>query len=607
MDKVVDKRKRVVIFFSLIGMMVLLVFGVENGLRGQTKVAMAAIIGINISLYRIHRKISVVAYISTIIVVLMLLLMYLTGGIGGNTGIYWYFIFPVVAFYLLDKTGTYIMLVVLFVATLGLYLADLFGLLEVAFDWIETRQLLASFLIEGVLIGYYQKASGDYERELGTKQEELNRKNEELQLLFQSSKQNQDELRERQSDMEKSKVAMLNLLEDARSLEAQLKEEKAGVEAKVRERTHELTLAKEEIANGWLQLKMEKAQLVAVINSINRALIVLDANDDVLVANDVVGEMFGVKSNVTLSLIQEKLGQIVDLQTLVAETRKTHKRVLTQPILWGSKYLMIHLTPVVMDERSDNVAVFIKDVTEATAMSRSRDEFFSIASHELRTPLTAIRGNAEMIQEHFADRINDKDVLEMLSDIHSGSVRLIEIVNDFLNVSRLEMGKLEYKLAEVVLTDIVEGTLREFLASGQQAGVELSWQNDPKLAQSVWSDPDRLKQILVNLIGNAIKFTKQGKVMVSLYPSEREGFVELRVTDSGEGIAREQQGLLFHKFQQAGSSLYTRDTSKGTGLGLYISKLMVEGMGGSIRLVESELKKGSVFGVSLPVMKIDKT
>ena len=88
-------------------------------------------------------------------------------------------------------------------------------------------------------------------------------------------------------------------------------------------------------------------------------------------------------------------------------------------------------------------------------MNRSRDEFFSIASHELRTPLTAIRGNTEMILDNYKSKIKDKDVLEMLSDVHEGSVRLIEIVNDFLNVSRLEMGKIDFKIEKTNLVDVI--------------------------------------------------------------------------------------------------------------------------------------------------------
>ena len=116
----------------------------------------------------------------------------------------------------------------------------------------------------------------------------------------------------------------------------------------------------------------------------------------------------------------------------------------------------------------------------------------------------------------------------------------------------------------------------------------------------VMADKDRLKQVLINMIGNAFKFTETGGVYFEKFDS-KDGTVSVDVRDTGSGIAVEQQPLLFRKFQQAGDSLYTRDTSKGTGLGLYISKLLIEGMKGSIGLRTSALKKGSVFYFSLPV------
>ena len=118
----------------------------------------------------------------------------------------------------------------------------------------------------------------------------------------------------------------------------------------------------------------------------------------------------------------------------------------------------------------------------------------------------------------------------------------------------------------------------------------------------VMVDKDRLKQVLINLIGNAFKFTEKGGVYFEGFVVS-DGLVEIDVRDTGSGIAPEQQGLLFRKFQQAGSSLYTRDTSKGTGLGLYISSLLMMGMKGKIWLKSSAINKGSIFSFTVPLAK----
>jgi signal transduction histidine kinase len=165
----------------------------------------------------------------------------------------------------------------------------------------------------------------------------------------------------------------------------------------------------------------------------------------------------------------------------------------------------------------------------------------------------------------------------------------------------LELGKIDFKIEKLDLKNIADEVVKEsgVLASDKNIAIELVL---PKQAlPNVLGDGDRVKQVLFNVVGNALKFCKKGKIVVGVEVGEAE--VQVNITDSGEGIAKEVQGLLFHKFQQAGTSLYTRDTSRGTGLGLYISRLMMEGMGGKIWLKASEVGVGSTFTFSLPIAK----
>jgi signal transduction histidine kinase/HAMP domain-containing protein len=412
----------------------------------------------------------------------------------------------------------------------------------------------------------------DLENKVKEKTIELSKKLEEMNTL--------------NITLSENKSAMVNLLEDAKSLEEQLKTEKAGVEKKVEERTR--------------QLSEERAELLAVINAIARGLMVVDKNWKVILENETLGKIMGKNGACgQLTDLAEYLSSAFDLNKVVAETFAKQSDVMAGPGLIGNRYLNLHVVPVMHESQVGAAAIFVKDVTETTNIQRSRDEFFSIASHELRTPLTAIRGNAEMILDNYKDKITDKDVTEMLGDIHEGSVRLIEIVNDFLNVSRLEMGKLEFKLEEVDLVELIGGVIKEFSVTGSRQKLKLELAQTETKKYLVMADRDRLKQVLINLIGNGFKFTTEGGVNITLTPKNET--VEVWVSDTGAGIAPEQQGLLFHKFQQAGSSLYTRDTSKGTGLGLYISKLMMEGMGGKVWLEKSEPGKGSTFAFSLPI------
>jgi two-component system phosphate regulon sensor histidine kinase PhoR len=243
------------------------------------------------------------------------------------------------------------------------------------------------------------------------------------------------------------------------------------------------------------------------------------------------------------------------------------------------------------------VSVF-SDITEARIMERSRNEFFAVASHELRTPLTAIRGNADMILDMYADQISDPNLKEMLQDIETSSVRMIAMVNDFLEVSRLEQGKIEVKKESFALPPVIEQVIRNLTEMVHAKGLTLAFTPVDGLPL-VCADPGRVEQVLVNLIGNAVKFTKEGGVHITI--AFEGASVKVRVTDTGIGISEQNQALLFRKFQQAGEYVLARDVSQSTGLGLYICRLMAQSMGGEVVLEKSELGKGSTFLFVIPL------
>jgi two-component system, sensor histidine kinase and response regulator len=250
--------------------------------------------------------------------------------------------------------------------------------------------------------------------------------------------------------------------------------------------------------------------------------------------------------------------------------------------------------------RIESAVVVLEDITEERVLARSRDEFFSIASHELRTPLTAIRGNASMLLTIFGDEIKNADTQDMIEDIHQSSMRLIEIVNDFLDLSRIEQGKVTFQYESVELDKVIESVVYEMQAVLQEKHLSLDF-NHKTLGElpQVWADKNRLKQILYNLVGNAAKFTDQGGITIQ---ADVEGDkLKVQVIDTGRGISEKNQKLLFHKFQQAGESLLTRDTTRGTGLGLYISKMLTASMGGELGLEYSHEGQGSCFGFTIPL------
>lgn len=407
--------------------------------------------------------------------------------------------------------------------------------------------------------------------------------------------ENTSELTNKLTELENTKIAMVNLLDDARHLEAELKREKEGVQKKVEERTKELA--------------EEQARLHASINSLTLGFIMTDTHDNIVVMNEAAGRILHVnKEHKTIHEIQKELQGRLDIVSQIVVCLSTKHAVELKDIAFGNQFLHVYIAPILLEKQGSEVigvVTLLEDITDAKILQRSRDEFFSIASHELRTPLTAIRGNTSLIQKYYTEDLKDPELKEMINDIHKSSVRLIDIVNDFLDTSRLELGKMVFKKDAFAITPLVQEVIKEYITTGSMRKLYLRMDETTEQFPEVVADRDRLKQVLINLVGNSLKFTEEGGVSISL---KREGdFVRIFVTDTGKGIPFENQPLLFRKFQQAGNSIFTRDSTRGTGLGLYISRMMMGGMGGSIQLDHSEPNKGTTFSIQIPIAKNQTT
>jgi len=390
---------------------------------------------------------------------------------------------------------------------------------------------------------------------------------------------------------QQSQVAMLNLLEDSRELETELKREKAGIEKKITERT--------------IELQTERESLEAIINGVDFGIYMIGPDLHVNMVNKPMQELYssGMEKKYTLASFDTDVQGFVETQQDIKEALKTQSSVSRTEYPRGNRILRSFRSPLYEPGSKPlkllGIINVLQDITEAKAAERSRDEFFSIASHELRTPLTAIRGNTSMIQDYFADQLKDPALKEMIGDIHDSSIRLITIVNDFLNTSRLEQGKIDFKIEPVDPADLVHEVIKELQAGDTGAKVPL--ESNLTAVPDVLADRDRLKEVLINLVGNAVKFTDAGSITVGLALDGKN--VKLSVTDTGKGIPLGSQGLLFHKFQQASNNILTRDATRSTGLGLYISKLLMTGMGGEIFLEKSAAGKGATFSVLIPTVK----
>jgi signal transduction histidine kinase len=227
--------------------------------------------------------------------------------------------------------------------------------------------------------------------------------------------------------------------------------------------------------------------------------------------------------------------------------------------------------------------------------NQHKSAFLANMSHELRTPLNAVIGFSEMLAARYFGALTDKQA-EYVNDIHGSGKHLLSLINDILDLSKIEAGGMELETARFDLRAALDNALTLVRERAQRGGIALRLETDPEL-RAIEGDERKVKQVVLNLLSNAVKFTPRGGA-VSLTARRANGAAEIAVTDTGVGIAPADQEAIFEAFRQVGTDVTRK--REGTGLGLALTRRFVELHGGTIR-VESEPGKGSTFTVTLPL------
>jgi signal transduction histidine kinase len=246
----------------------------------------------------------------------------------------------------------------------------------------------------------------------------------------------------------------------------------------------------------------------------------------------------------------------------------------------------------------ENVRLFteIQEKTQQLEIAnRHKSEFLANMSHELRTPLNAVIGFSEVLLERMFGEVNEKQE-EYLQDILSSGKHLLSLINDILDLSKIEAGRMELEALPFDLPAALDNALTLIKERAARNSIGLAVHVDPRIGEVV-ADERKVKQVLLNLLSNAVKFTPEGGT-ITMAAVLNGGMVEISVADTGIGIAPEDQAAVFEEFRQVGTD-YARKR-EGTGLGLALARRLVELHGGTLTL-QSELGKGSTFTFTIPV------
>jgi len=347
------------------------------------------------------------------------------------------------------------------------------------------------------------------------------------------------------------------------------------LENRVKERTEKL----QQLVH---QVRSEKMKTERILHEIDDGVIVLDQNGKTIMINPAARLMLMKEDHKEPENAAADCHEYSDIEKVLLDNfGNSNLKAKSFPLRDNEGLLLGKI-------------IVIHDVTHYMEVDRLKSEFVSHVSHELKTPLTSIKGYVDNLRDRIVGDLNERQE-EYLERVGKNTDRLIRMIDDLLNISRIESGKMTLNFSNLIMSELIEEVSRGLRPLATQKKIEMSFMKSDG-DDHVMADRDKIEQAVINLVNNAILYTPPGgKVMI--YMEHDQGYIKTCIRDTGVGIPTEEQPLIFDRFYRLEKDSILEP--RGTGLGLYITRNVIEMHGGKI-WVTSEVGKGSEFTFTLP-------
>ncbi|HOS88230.1 MAG TPA: PAS domain-containing sensor histidine kinase [Candidatus Pacearchaeota archaeon] len=351
----------------------------------------------------------------------------------------------------------------------------------------------------------------------------------------------------------------------------------------------------------------EKAQTLAIINNIPNGIIVLDKDNKIELVNPLAESFLKSKKDELMGKNIFKISSpdldLIPFYKVIKNGKKDKIKygLRREIVMGGNKFLEVSAVPLEISEQDKKTLIIIYDVSRDKLIESMKTEFVSIAAHQLRTPLSAIKWTISMLLNGDVGKLTPEQQ-ELLEKTYESNERMISLINDLLNVTRIEEGRFLYKPAPTHLELLTETAIQNAEDLLKIKKIKLDYKKPKRVLPQILADQEKVGLVIQNLLENAIKYTpEEGTIQISL--GQEKNNILFKIKDSGVGIPQDQQNRIFTKFFR-GSNVMRLETD-GSGLGLYTAKNIIDAHKGKIWF-ESQEGQGTTFYFTLPIMPKDK-